>query len=1393
LRAGTIIPLDGLQQLLPALLHCKLPAGVDSVVVAGLLDLLRTAGVWRDSVRLGYVYGALAACHSLVGKVGELWGPDVLGVVTALFEREWAAAMAAPEAKSLDALRNGFIMAVRPKLHELATPTAVPLPRGVVRNRALDALASVAVDAFFDNGLLAAARQLLAGARGSFGLVLSHSLDCESELVVAARGQTMSVAFYPAAGLVLFGSESAATKAAMGMKKASQVLGGGGGGGPRRSRVQMASPRVTPQERPADVHAAAAAEEEQQSLRLDLDDVNGEVVLLRWGAPAAIAQHADSAADVRVMSFGGDDAPLFVRSFIDGRNAMRVPLMGRMLRLDGNTLVQTLPPLGIADAVGSDIADIPRVLGLIKADWANPSESQNRMSAYTLGRQLRKRMLMHDTGTHDGSVDLMITGCEVSLWLGEQFASDLLLAFPKLRVEVVSANKLLGQLGQGFPTPQVGFRLNQRSLELNRSCVLMISHSGGTFGTLNCANLLKGFTDDLFVVTSEWDTQIARAVRAGKPGAAPRIKLASYVFSTFTGLRPAEPCSLTVAATHALLTQILIYVMHSTRLYMPEHPAICGSQYDIEEVRELEDLDRSSTKSVGAIVDAKSAVNGALCQQGALWAQHVLEGPISQIMIALYIAVTVTLGWTPLSAIAHGVTKVLETDTAAATDDVFGRAWWAYPVGFADAVIYFFLPWWTTVLLRKLQGRPWLHRVAGRSLLIGDIPWVSQSLEAYVSKLFALSYSVAGLTVASGNPCDHLVHRHTHRVVRGALLAVGRPDGRLNGLSSAEATCCLSVNQASSIQNWGVTCESFTLGHNPVKLGLSAAAVFLPRTRKLFLCEHILEKMNFAGTKQSTAASSVMADLVALNGKDSDEDNDGTNDVFDDATIDGGAAKHTSRGGAHFTVGRTASSEVEPIAENYLGSWMASDERYRGLPTDALLAKQALVQSLYEGRCASLERFIAFAVLFHHMARKVQDFWRMPLWLGQLRYDMSRTQSIMRVATTASPVSGMEVRDKTLELMETTMHTRAISMLQLLAAKWLVARGGVGSMSAERIDMMRLVLLRRSTEPPPASKGNRDWSSLLCSAAHAGAVSELSALIAKGAPINVGDYDRRTAMHLAASEGLLDVVKYLVEEAKADPSPQDRWGNTPLDDATRCGYPKVAEYLGSRGATVSQEVYQGRDWSTLLCTAASKGSVDELSALIAKGAPINVGDYDKRTALHLAASEGLLDVVKYLVDEAKADPSPQDRWGNTPLNDAQRSSHSAVAKFLASRGATGSKEAFNWSTLLCTAASKGSVDELSALIAKGAPINVGDYDKRTAIHLAASEGLLDVVKYLVDEAKADTSPQDRWGNTPLDDAIRSSHFAVADYLSSRGAAKTVTKQVKEGGGSAPEPLGEPNA
>ncbi len=130
--------------------------------------------------------------------------------------------------------------------------------------------------------------------------------------------------------------------------------------------------------------------------------------------------------------------------------------------------------------------------------------------------------------------------------------------------------------------------------------------------------------------------------------------------------------------------------------------------------------------------------------------------------------------------------------------------------------------------------------MVGRTVVIGDIPWVAQSAEAFLSKIFAVSYSIAGLNVLSANPSDHLVHRYTHRVVRGTLAIFGRPDGRLSALSTAEASVCLSVNQASSIQSWGGTCESITIGHNPFKLDLSLNGIFLKRHRPLFLCERLL-------------------------------------------------------------------------------------------------------------------------------------------------------------------------------------------------------------------------------------------------------------------------------------------------------------------------------------------------------------------------------------------------------------------------------------------------------------------------------------------------------------------------------------------------------------------------
>ena len=56
------------------------------------------------------------------------------------------------------------------------------------------------------------------------------------------------------------------------------------------------------------------------------------------------------------------------------------------------------------------------------------------------------------------------------------------------------------------------------------------------------------------------------------------------------------------------------------------------------------------------------------------------------------------------------------------------------------------------------------------------------------------------------------------------------------------------------------------------------------------------------------------------------------------------------------------------------------------------------------------------------------------------------------------------------------------------------------------------------------------------------------------------DYDARTALHLAASQGQVEVVKFLLTNG-ASASPKDRYNGSPLDDAKREGHQEVVTYL----------------------------------------------------------------------------------------------------------------------------------------------------------------------------------------------------------------------------------------
>lgn len=234
---------------------------------------------------------------------------------------------------------------------------------------------------------------------------------------------------------------------------------------------------------------------------------------------------------------------------------------------------------------------------------------------------------------------------------------------------------------------------------------------------------------------------------------------------------------------------------------------------------------------------------------------------------------------------------------------------------------------------------------------------------------------------------------------------------------------------------------------------------------------------------------------------------------------------------------------------------------------------------------------------------------------------------------------------------------------------------------------------------------------------------------------------------IAAAQGKLDLLKYLIEDLKVplegkeyDPKDKDHTGWTALEWAVSARQSKTIRYLLDKGANPNAGLANGSALPWLYLSSNSSKYVEaSIFNRICTVENVKFQDASGWTVWHLVARSGLLyDANSYasfpdpLIDFG-ADPNCVSKEGFTPLNLAAYYNQDKI---------------------------------FSYLVRAGADANLQNKDGSTALMFAAQQGHLKSCQKLVEEYKARCKLTNNQGQTAADIATAAGHLQVATFLKS---------------------------
>ena len=269
-----------------------------------------------------------------------------------------------------------------------------------------------------------------------------------------------------------------------------------------------------------------------------------------------------------------------------------------------------------------------------------------------------------------------------------------------------------------------------------------------------------------------------------------------------------------------------------------------------------------------------------------------------------------------------------------------------------------------------------------------------------------------------------------------------------------------------------------------------------------------------------------------------------------------------------------------------------------------------------------------------------------------------------------------------------------------------------------------------------------------------------------GADIHLKTNDGKNCLHIAALAGHLYLCKQLVEKHKIDVNMADNLGSTALHFSAQSGIYELFGYFAYMGAYIH---LRRNDGINCLHIAASQGHLNLCKELIGKYRfDVNMADNLGWTALHCAAQSGIYELVTYFADMG-TDINLKTNDGKNCLHIAAVAGHLDLCKMLIEKHKFDVNMADNLgSTALHFSVQSGSYELFRYFAYIEADIHLKTKDTMNCLHIAASKGHLNLCKEFIDKYKFDVNMTDKCGWTGLHFAATTGSCELVEYFADMG-------------------------